>query len=157
MIELLIVIAVIGILAAIVIPTYKSYKDKAYNASALSYLQYVSKAEENYWLTAQQYIAAPAGDGPTTSGILPDNSVPSGVGYIIGVFPTEGTDAATSYATGTDYIAFAAHMHGSKVFTVGSGANVKMQWRQKTSGNAATDAKAEDTSQAIAAGWGNPL
>jgi len=159
MVELLIVIAVIGILAGIVIPAYMSYKQKAYNASAMSYLQYVSKAEENYWLSAQSYIAAPAGDGPTASGTLPNASVPSGVGYVIGVFPAQGTDAATGYATGNDYIAFAAHKNGNKVFAVGSGASSKMQWRatKANATSAAADAKSENTSQALASGWGTPL
>jgi len=159
MVELLIVIAIIGILASIVIPAYISYKNKAYNASALSYLQYVSKAEENYWLNAQSYIAAPAGDGPTNSGTLPNASVPSGVGYVISVFPAQGTDAATGYATGSNYIAFAGHKNGSKVFAVGAGASSKMQWRDKkaSTASAAADAKSENASQALPPGWGTPL
>jgi len=159
MVELLIVIAIIGILASIVIPAYMSYKNKAYNSSALSYLQYVSKAEENYWLNAQNYIAAPAGDGPTSAGALPNASVPSGVGYIIGVFPAQGTDAATGYTTGTDYIAFVGHKNGDKVFAVGSGSSSKMQWRDKkpSAASPAADAKTENPSQALASGWGTPL
>jgi len=159
MVELLIVIAVIGVLASIVIPAYTSYKNKAYNASALSYLQFVSKSEENYWLNGQAYIAAPAGDGPTASGALPNASVPSGVGYVIGVFPAQGSDAATGYATGTNYIAFAGHKNGNKVFAVGSGSNSKLQSRNTQAGmlSAAADAKAEDISQAPAPGWGSPL
>jgi len=159
LIELMIVIAIIGILASIVIPTYMSYKDKAYNASALSYLQYVSQAEEHYWLNAQDYIAAPAGDGPTASGTLPNASVPSGVGYVIGVFPSQGTDATSGYATGADYIAFVGHKNGDKVFAVGSGANSTMQGRKKkaSAASAAADAKSENTSQALEPGWGTPL
>jgi len=159
MVELLIVIAVIGVLASIAIPAYTSYKNKAYNASALSYLQFVSKSEENYWLNGQAYIAAPAGDGPTASGTLPNASVPSGVGYVIGVFPAQGSDAATGYATGTNYIAFAGHKNGSKVFAVGSGSNSNMQSRNLQAGtlSAAADAKAEDISQAPAPDWGSAL
>jgi len=159
MVELLIVIAVIGILVTIVIPAYISYKNKAYNSSALSYLQYVSKSEENYWLNAQSYIAAPAADGPTDAGTLPNASVPSGVGYVIGVFPALGADSATGYATGTDYIAFAGHKNGNKVFAVGSGASSKMHWREKnpSAASPAADAKTENTSQALPSGWGTPL
>jgi len=159
MVELMIVIAIIGILASIVIPAYMSYKNKAYNASAQSYLQYVSQAEENYWLNAQNYIAAPAGDGPTSSGTLPNASVPSGVGYVIGVFPTKGTDAATGYTIGTDYVAFAGHIKGNKVFAVGSGTSSKMQQRDKktSAASAAADAKSENTTQALPPGWGTPL
>jgi len=159
MVELLIVIAVIGILVSIVVPAYMSYKNKAYNASAMSYLQYVSKAEENYWLGIQNYIAAPAGDGPTASGTLPNASVPSGVGYVIGVFPVQGTDSATGYSTGSNYIAFAGHMYGDKIYAVGSGVDSKIQWRKPGTGatSAAADAKSETTTRALTSGWGAPL
>ncbi len=159
MIEILIVIAVIGLLSSIAIPSFLGYKNKAYNASAMSYLQFVMKAEENYWLNAQLYISAPAGDGPTSSGTLPNASVPSGVGFIIGIFPTQGSDSATGYATGANYIAFAGHNRGDKVFSVGSGTNSNIQSRdQKSSAaTAATDAKTEDITQPLPAGWGQAL
>ncbi len=157
--EILAVVAIIGILASIAIPAYSSYKQKAYNASALSYLKFALSAEENYWLNGQAYIAAPAGDGPTLSGPLPNDSVPSGVGYVIGVFPAQGTDTATGYATGNNYIAFAGHKNGNKVFADGSGADSIIQWRLQKPGtaSAAADAKSENTSQALASGWGTPL
>jgi len=158
-IEILIVIAVIGILSSIAIPSYMSYKYKAYNASALSYMQYVSKAEENYWLNDQLYISAPAGDGPTSSGVLPNATVPSGVGFIIGTFPAQGNDSVTGYQTGASFIAFVGHNRGDRVFSVGSGSNNRIQWRDKKNSatSAAADAKSEDITQALPANWGQDL
>jgi len=159
MVEILIVIAVIGILSSIAIPSYMSYKNKAYNASALSYMQFVSKSEESYWLNSQLYTSAPAGDGPTSPGTLPDASVPSGVGFIIGTFPAQGSDATTGYQTGASFIAFAGHNSGNRVFSIGSGANSRIHWRDKKSSaaSAASDAKSEDVTQALPSGWGQPL
>jgi len=159
LIELMIVIAIIGVLVSIVIPSYLSYKQKAYNAAAISFIQYVSKAEENYWVNRQNYIAAPAGDGPTVSGTLPNASVPSGVGYVVGVFPQSGTDQKSGYATGENYVAFAGHRLGNKVYSIGSGKNAKLLWRNKRANKSdpAIDAKTENTTQATPANWGQPL
>ncbi len=156
-VEILIVLAVIGILSSIAIPSYMSYKQKAYNSSALSYMQFITKAEENYWLNSQVYISAPAGDGPTASGILPNASVPSGVGFVIGTFPNLGSDTETGYDVGTDYTAFAGHNNGDRIFAVGSGSDGNIQWRSLSSGTAAAEAKAEDITQPIPSNWGQTL
>ena len=49
LIELMIVIAIIGILAAIAIPQFASYRQKAYNAAALSDLKTVKTTLEAYY------------------------------------------------------------------------------------------------------------
>ena len=49
LIELLIVIAIIGILAAIAVPIFAQYKDRAYGADVKSHLHNVYLACKSYW------------------------------------------------------------------------------------------------------------
>ena len=55
LIELLIVVAIIGILAAIAIPQFASYRQKAYNSAAQSDLKNFKTAMEAYYADNQQY------------------------------------------------------------------------------------------------------
>jgi len=55
LIELLIVVAIIGILAAIAIPQFSSYRQKAYNSAALSDLKNAKTALESYYADNQHY------------------------------------------------------------------------------------------------------
>jgi len=55
LIELMIVIAIIGILAAIAIPQFNSYRKRAYNGSALSDVKNTATAEEAYYVDNQAY------------------------------------------------------------------------------------------------------
>lgn len=48
LIELLIVVAIIGILAAIAIPQFNSYRNKAHNAAAVSDLRMLRTVMESY-------------------------------------------------------------------------------------------------------------
>jgi len=57
LVELLIVIAIIGILAAIAIPQFAKYRAKAYNSAALSDLKNARTAVEAYYADNQQYPA----------------------------------------------------------------------------------------------------
>jgi len=57
LIELMIVIAIIGILAAIAIPQFAKYRSKAYNASALSDLKNVRTEVEAYYADHDNYPA----------------------------------------------------------------------------------------------------
>jgi type II secretion system protein G len=49
LIELLIVVAIIGILAAIAIPQFSSYRQKAFNAAAQSDLKTIKTSLEGYY------------------------------------------------------------------------------------------------------------
>jgi len=55
LIELLIVVAIIGILAAIAIPQFASYRQKAYNSAAQSDLKNLKTGMEAYYADNQNY------------------------------------------------------------------------------------------------------
>ena len=55
LIELLIVVAIIGILAAIAIPQFASYRQKAYNAAAKTDLKNFTTSLESYYMEYQYY------------------------------------------------------------------------------------------------------
>ncbi|MBT0653010.1 type IV pilin protein [Geomobilimonas luticola] len=55
LIELLIVVAIIGILAAIAIPQFSAYRQKAYNSAAQSDLKNAKTQLESYYADNQKY------------------------------------------------------------------------------------------------------
>ena len=55
LIDLLIVVAIIGILAAIAIPQFASYRQKAYNSAAQSDLKNFKTGLESYFADFQRY------------------------------------------------------------------------------------------------------
>ena len=55
LIELMIVIAIIGILAAIAIPQFAAYRKKSYNAAAVSDMKTAKTTLEAYYADAYYY------------------------------------------------------------------------------------------------------
>jgi len=55
LIELMIVIAIIGILAAIAIPQFSAYRKRSYNAAAQSDLRNAATAQEAYYVDNETY------------------------------------------------------------------------------------------------------
>ena len=55
LIELLIVVAIIGILAAIAIPQFSAYRQKAYNSASASDLKNIKTGMEAFMADNQQY------------------------------------------------------------------------------------------------------
>ncbi len=67
LIELMIVVAIIGILASIAIPQFASFRTKAFNASAISDLRGVRLAEEALFTDYQEYGNTQASGTATAS------------------------------------------------------------------------------------------
>ena len=59
LIELMIVIAIIGILAAIAIPQFSAYRQRSFNAASESDLRNAATAQEAYYVDAQRYVIDP--------------------------------------------------------------------------------------------------
>ena len=59
LVELMIVVAIIGILAAIAIPQFVMYRQKAYDAAANSALQNCKTAAESYFIENRSYPTQP--------------------------------------------------------------------------------------------------
>ena len=88
LVELLIVVAIIGILAAIAIPQFASYREKAYCASQVHDLGKLAVAQEAYFIDYAQY-------GTQVSHLQPYMQVTHQVTIAIAVTPTSHTATAT--------------------------------------------------------------
>ncbi len=116
LIELLIVIAIIGILAAIAIPQFAKYRTRAYNSAALSDLRNLQQTEAAFYADWQTYGSTYSGStanatltGPLSNARLSDGSNNS----TIGVSKNVSICAAGS---STNYAAEAKHKNGDKVY-----------------------------------------
>ena len=70
LIELMIVVAIIGILAAIAIPQFAAYRQRAQDSAAKSALKNLATAQENYYAEYDTYAA-----GYAAAGFTPEASV----------------------------------------------------------------------------------
>ncbi len=96
LIELMIVIAIIGILAAIAIPQFSAYRKRSYNSAAQSDLKNATTAQEAYFVDEQTYAAAVASLIGTTFGLYTSQNVTVSVvaastgGYTMKSFHSSG-------------------------------------------------------------------
>lgn len=136
LVELMVVVAIIGILAAIAIPAYNAYRLKAYNGTALHDLRNLMTAEEAEYASNQQYTAESAGLGPAWL-FGHTKHISTNVGYVI--------NTANS---NTAYAAFTGHKHGDTEY----GADTQGAIRKKSVAAPALAAQGETT--ATLSGWG---
>lgn len=73
----MIVVAILGILAAIAIPSYTNYVIKGNRSAAQSFLMIVAQKQEQYLVDARQYATFDAGTGPTALGLTVPTDVSS--------------------------------------------------------------------------------
>jgi prepilin-type N-terminal cleavage/methylation domain-containing protein len=100
LIELLIVVAIIGILAAIAIPQFSAYRIRGYNAAANADLRNSRTAMEAFFSDWQGYPSTAADGAPTDGALISvaanTNTRAIGLGAIVNVGATIIPSAATS-------------------------------------------------------------
>ena len=133
LIELMIVIAIIGILAAIAIPQFSAYRTKAFNSASLSDLHSARLAEEAVFTDYQVYGGSVAGSGTTTIAtaistaaagvaLTADGFIAGGVAgqaFPIAISTNVTLQAETDAAVGAAFATVTVqHSQGDKVYTV---------------------------------------
>jgi type IV pilus assembly protein PilA len=112
LIELMIVIAIIGILAAIAIPQFSAYRTRSFNSAAVTDLRNATTAQEAYYVDNQVYSLAVADLLQTTYGLVTSANV----------------DLSVVIASATGYTMRAFHTSGDKTWSiVGPGGSVTGQ------------------------------
>ena len=111
LIELMIVIAIIGILAAIAIPNFISYRKRSYDTAAQSDLKNFMTAQEAYFVDYQKYadFNSTTGDGDTTKSV----TLGTTEAYI-----SKGVTIDCAAAAEDSYTMTAYHSSGSVTWTV---------------------------------------
>ena len=101
LIELMIVIAIIGILAAIAIPQFSAYRTRSYNSAASADLRNAATAQEAYYVDEQTY-----------------NDTPSDlIGTVYGFWTSENVECDGD-ANQAGYTMTSYHSSGNKTFTL---------------------------------------
>ena len=109
LIELMIVIAIIGILAAIAIPQFSAYRRRSYNSAAQSDLKNATTAQEAYFVDEQTYASA----------------VASLIGTTFGLYTSQNVTVSVVAAGSSGYTMKSFHSSGDKTWSiVGPGGSI---------------------------------
>lgn len=116
LIELLIVVAIIGILAAIAIPQLAAYRIRGYNAAAQSDARNIATGEGAFFVERQEYLDIALWQTP---GALPGTASGGYIGNLPGTMLSNNIYAAvkaTTGAAGAFYTMGVSHKHGDRIF-----------------------------------------
>ncbi len=105
LIELMIVIAIIGILAAIAIPQFVSYRQKGYNTQAKGELK-------SFYTACQAYFASSPTTTDCTTALVAATFVPSAD---VTITPTAGQTLSGTTSS---------HTAGTSTYTIGASGNI---------------------------------
>jgi type IV pilus assembly protein PilE len=127
LIEVMVVVAILGIIAAVAFPSYRSYIIKANRSAAQSYMLEVAARQERYLLDARTYAADMATLGMTAPTNVSANYTVATVGaattYTVTATPS-GKQATDDAACGTLTIDQANNK------TIGGSGTVANCWKQ---------------------------
>ncbi len=102
LIELMIVIAIIGILAAIAIPQFSAYRTRSFNSAAAADIRNAATAQEAYFVDNQFYS--------TGQGDL--------VGATYGLYLSDNVTLSVTAATTSGYTMTSSHSSGDATWTL---------------------------------------
>jgi prepilin-type N-terminal cleavage/methylation domain-containing protein len=109
LIELMIVIAIIGILAAIAIPQFSAYRTRSYNSAANADIRNAATAQEAYFVDAQSYATQAS----------------SLTGSSYGLYTSENVTISVEGGGASGYTMTSLHSSGDKTWNVsGPGGSV---------------------------------
>lgn len=102
LIELMIVIAIIGILAAIAIPQFSAYRKRSYDSAAQSDLKNATTAQEAYYVDNSNYCA----------------TVATLTGSVYGLYLSDGVAFSITSASTHAYVMSSYHPSGDNSFII---------------------------------------
>lgn len=163
LVELLIVVAIIGILAAIAIPQFAQYRIRGYNSAANSDIRNVKIAQEAFvtdWQVYPSTIGCTAADGTGCTGAIGNGVIITGpattrinvLQYAIVAAISPAADASVSFglsngvsavitttaATAAGYTALTAHKQGDTIYGADSTLTQLKQAGKSSAGVATT-------------------
>lgn len=121
LIELLIVVAIIGILAAVAIPQFAAYRAKAYNGAALADLRNMALNEEAFFFAWQCYASTAVGGVPEATAIIVGTTpIAVAAAAITAIQPTAATTFAVGLSNGVSLGIYTAALGDSYVMVTKS-------------------------------------